>query len=176
MASEADVYTLGLRLRLRLRCPCSHVWSANSSAIASARKWRIVHFLHWRLHLCYGSSHVYLLAFAFPLAFAFASHVWTRLKQTQWPFDVQMKSAPIKHDVKQSLEARIASRISCFQEISWASSLPLNHSLVSSYSFVELWWIFQCHLFYHRKRYSDWCFSKCRVRWARRAVWVSHHF
>ena len=55
---------------LRLGCPGSHVWNTNANA--SARKWNFFHFLrrrlHLRLHLRWGSSRVYFLAFA--LAFA----------------------------------------------------------------------------------------------------------
>ena len=67
-------------LSLRFCCRGSHVWNANASANESARKWNFFHFLLWRLRLClhlrWCSSHVYFLAFSF----AFASHVWTRLK------------------------------------------------------------------------------------------------
>ena len=70
------VFLLSLRLHLRLPCFGSHVWNANASANVSARKWHFFHFLRLslRLHFKWCSSHVY-----FP-AFAFASHVWTRLK------------------------------------------------------------------------------------------------
>ena len=62
------------------RCLGSHVWNANASANVSETKWHFFQFLRWslRLHLRWCSSHVYFPAFAF--AFAFASHVWTRLK------------------------------------------------------------------------------------------------
>ena len=71
---------------LRLRWSGSHVRNANASANASARKWKIFHFLRrclrLRLRLRRGSSHVYLLVLALALAFAFAfaSLVWTSLK------------------------------------------------------------------------------------------------
>lgn len=72
-------FFLSLRLHLHLRCLGSHMWNANASANVSARKWHFFHFLLWslRLHLRWCSSHVYFLAFAF------ASHVWTKLKT--WP-------------------------------------------------------------------------------------------
>lgn len=74
-----------LALTIALRWSGSHVRNANSSANASARKWKIFHFLRrrlcLRLRLRLGSSHVYLLvlALALALAFAFASLVWTSL-------------------------------------------------------------------------------------------------
>ena len=73
---EPVFFLLSLRLHLRLRFLGSHVWNANASANESKRKWNFFHFLLWRLRLRWCSSHVYFLAFAF----AFASHVWTRLK------------------------------------------------------------------------------------------------
>ena len=76
--TDGTGFLLSFRLHLRLPCVGSQVWNANASANVSARKWHFFHFLSWslRLHLRWCSSHVYFLAFAF----AFASHVWTRLK------------------------------------------------------------------------------------------------
>ena len=72
MELQEVVCFVSLHLHLLLRYLGLHVWNAN----ASARTWIFFHFFRLRLHLRWCSSHVYFLAFAF----AFASHVWTRLK------------------------------------------------------------------------------------------------